>query len=143
MKGISAIREISVQKTKIPCETNTSARYMRYAGNKSPRISCIYTDYNLTTNDTPRHHSRPERATPPSPGQATTESDTLGKTPYHHLRPERAKALYIIFIVQFSAYHRKSFALSGRQANADTLYPGCRLTLFALPWARRFWPFRP
>ena len=37
----------------------------------------------------------------------------------------------------------RAFALSGRQANADTLYPGCRLTLFALPWAKCFWPFRP
>ena len=44
MKGISAIREICVQKTKIPCETNTSARYMRYAGNESPRIAGI-TEY--------------------------------------------------------------------------------------------------
>ena len=54
------------------------------------RISCIYTDYNLTTNETPHHHLRPERATPPSPGQATIGSDTLGKTPQHHSRPERA-----------------------------------------------------
>ena len=113
MKGISAIREICVQKTKIPCEANTSARYMRYAGNESPRIAGIYTNYNLTTNETPHHHSRPERAIPPSPGQATTGSDTLGKTPYHHSRPERAKALYLIFIVQFSANHPELLPFQG------------------------------
>ena len=77
------------------------------------RISCIYTNYNLTTDETPCHHSRPERATPTSPGQATRGSDTLGKTPYHHLRPERAKALYIKFRVQIFADHPELLPFQG------------------------------
>ena len=49
------------------------------------RITRIYTNYNLTTDE----------------------------TPCHHLRPERAKALYIKFRVQIFAYHPELLPFQG------------------------------
>ena len=52
------------------------------------------------------------------------------------VRSERAKAVIAQVRVFFA------FAPVGR-AIRDVVHPGCRLTLFALPWAGGFWAFSP